>query len=246
MKLYYNKVTATAWSATSAQSGYPASNVSLESITRNWRGNDATALDVVITFAAATTVAALLLTDVNFASCAILKSPDGSSFSSVGTLTTFADKLTGRRRGLIEINDANVKAIKISISSGTPSDGLAYWRIGSAYPFANSVALPRNPDYHVRVAAIYPKLRAELPNKQVAVASTGPDILTLTMPFTRASGEDPLEIVRRGRAGTVGLSISNTNYPELVLPVRHVEEGQDEVLDFYAHSSLDMELREVV
>jgi hypothetical protein len=244
MKLYYSKVAAATAAATSAQAGYPATNVALESITRNWRSVDTTGNDVTVTFAAAGALASLLLTDVNFASCAVLKSPDGSAFSAVGTLTTFADKITGRRRGLIEINDPTVKAYRITISSGTPTDGLAYWRIGSAYPFGASSAQPRNADYGARVRGIFPKLSTELSNKQVAQAATGPDILQIVFPFDRSASEDVLELLRRGRAGTVGVAAEVTNYPEFLCPMRYVDEEQEETLDTYNRSKLSITMRE--
>jgi hypothetical protein len=244
VKLYHSKVDARSTAATSAQTGYPAANVALESITRNWRSVDATANDVTVTFNAAGVLAALLLTDVNFASCTVLKSADGIAYSVVGTLTTFADKLTGRRRGLIEINDPTVKAYRITIASGTPTDGLTYWRIGSAYPFSLSSVQPRNADYGARVHAIFPKLSTELPNKQVAQAITGPDILELSFPFDRSASEDVLELLRRGRAGTVGVAAEVTNYPEFLCPMRYVDEEQEEVLDTYNRSKLSIRMRE--
>jgi hypothetical protein len=245
VKLYYGRVTAVSWSVTNAQDGYPASNVSLESIGRPYKSTGAGAVDLVINFSAAAAVAAILLQDVNFASCTIAKSPDGTAFSSVGTLTTNADKWTGRRRGVLEINDPTVKAIKISIGAGTPTDGTSTWRLGSAYPFGSVVTMPRESDYHARVEALYPKVRTELANQQVAVATTGADLLVLSLPFTRASDQDVLELVRRGRLGTVGVTLSNTNYPELAMPMRYVEESQAETLDFYRYGSLSIELREV-
>lgn len=244
--LYYGKVTAVGWTVTDFQAGFAPSNVSLESIKRPWKGLDAGAKDIVISFNVPTPVYALVLQDVNFASCSVLKSADGISFVSVGTLSSAADKSIGRRRGVIVVNDATVKALKISIGAGTPTDGLSYWRIGAAYPFASSSAFPRSFDYGVRIRAIYPKTRVELANKQIAQATTGQDILALSLPFKRASTQDPLELVRRGRLGTVALALDLTLYPELVLPVRHVEEDQDESFDFYNYSSLTMEVRESV
>lgn len=244
-KLFYNRVTAVAWSVTNALEGYPASNVSLEAVDRPYKSTGSGVVDLVITFAAAVNVAALLLQDVNFASCTVLKSADGSSFTSVGTLTTYADKWTGRRRALIEINDASVKAVKISIGAGTPTDGTSTWRIGSAYPFGASSTLPRMADYNTRVKAIYPKVRTELENKQVAQATTGADILVVSLPFLRASSDDVLEMVRRGRIGTIGFTALSTNYPELALPLKYVDEEQTESLDFFNYGRLDIEMREV-
>lgn len=242
---YYTKLAGLSWSATDAQAGYPASNAGLESIARDWRAVDAGTKDWVVNFAAATTVQALLLEDVNFASAAVLKSPDGSSFSSVGTLTTYADKLTGRRRGLIVVNDANVKALKVTITSGSTMDGLTYWRVGASYPFAAVSTLARMADYGMRVRAIFPKVSVELPNKQIAQAVTGADILAVSMSFNRQFDEDVLELQRRARVATVGLSLGLSDYPELVFPARYIDEGVEDALNFYRRSQTSMELREV-
>jgi hypothetical protein len=143
--------------------GYPASNVALESITRNWRATGAGQHRVTLTFSAAGPIAAILLEDVNFTSCAVAKSPDGSSVSSVGTLTTFADKWVNRRRGLLEINDASTKAVKLSISFRHS----ARWPRILAHRRRPSVQLGRSdaeamPDYGARVNAIFPKVSADI------------------------------------------------------------------------------------
>lgn len=244
--LYYSKVGIVSATATDAASGYPASNVALESIGRPWRSLDTGAKDVTVTFSAATAVQALLLQDVNFGSCVVNKSPDGTTFSLVGTLTTYADKLTNRSRGLIVVNDPGVKALKISISAGTPLDALAYWRIGAIYVFASTSALPRMPDFGMKTRALYPKVAQTLANGLIAQASVGADILELSMPYWRHYDQDVIEMLRRARVGTVGLSLVPTNYNELVLPVKHVMPQLEESFGFLDLTSLQIDLRESV
>lgn len=242
---YYGKRTVSSATATTAAAGYPASNVGLESIARPWRATGVTGEDVVLNFSAADPAAAVLLEDVNFESCAVLKSVDGSAFTSVGTLATYADKITGRRRGLLVIDDATVKAVKLTISAGAATDGLAYWRIGAGYVFSSAATMPRSAGLDMRVRGLFPQVRADLPNAQVAVATTGSDALGLSIPFKRMHSQDALELLRRARAGTVGLNLGLGDYPEFVLPVRHIEGQQEEAFPQYRISQFTVELREV-
>lgn len=244
--IYYAKRAAVSCSSTDAQSGYPASNAALESISRPWWAVDAGAKDWIVNFSAAASVQALLLQDVNFTSASVYKSPDGSTFNLVGTITNAADTITGRYRGLIVINDSNVKAVKVSIGSGTPADGLSYWRIGAVYPFASVSAVPRMPDFGVKVNATFPNVSTQLANKQTPFAVTGPDIIELTMPYERAYNQDVFEMLRRSRAATIGLALQPTNYPELVLPVRSYLDSLAETMGFLNLTQSELTLREVV
>jgi hypothetical protein len=241
-KIYTGKLTPAAFVATSEAAGYPASNVGSESVAMPWKATSTGANDFTITWPSAQTVAAILVNDVNFASCPVQKSPDAAAYSAAGVLTTYADKLTGRRRGLIVINDANVRGIKLQIS-GTPTDAIA-WRIGALYPFSIETAMPRMPEYGASVRGIFPGLRNELPNGQVAQASTGEDVLVISMQFDRRYDEDALELMRRARIGAVGLSLAPDNFPELVLPVRFYGEQQGETLAHFDYAESTLELRE--
>lgn len=244
--IYFSKRTITSATATTAAAGYPASNVALEDIRRPWRATGTGAEVMTINFSAAGAAAALLVQDVNFVSATVEKSVDGSVFTAAGTLTTVVDKLLGRRRGLIVINDATVKALRLNIGSGTPADGLSYWRIGATYPFALSSTLSRRPSPDMRVRAIYAQLRTDLPNRKAALASTGADMLHVSLPFRRLPENDALELVRRAREGVVGLDLAHADYPEILVPVRHQEDQIEESFPQYRISQFTAELREVV
>jgi hypothetical protein len=241
---YHTKVAGASATATTEAAGYLAPNALLESIARPWRATGAGNTDYVMTWGSGKTIAAVLVQDVNFASCAVLTSTDAVAYSAAGTLTTYADKLTGRRRGLIVLNGTGLRGVKLTISAGTPTDGLGYWRIGAAYPFETAVTMSRIAAGETRVRALYAQLRTDLPNRQVSVATTGNDALGLALPFKREPDRDALELVRRARAGTVGLALGLAEYPELVLPVRHVEEMQEEAFPVYRMTQFTAELRE--
>lgn len=242
--IYYEKTVAVNVLSTTSAVGYPATNAALESLSRPWRSTSTGANDLTLHFQAAGSVKALLVQDANFASCSVLKSADGAAFSSVGTLTTYADKLTARRRGIIVIDDNNVKAVRLSISSGTPTDGESFWR-AKAYPFASASSVSGHFLTGARVDAIFPEVRSVLANEKVALASTGEAVLVLTIPALRQYNEDILEVVRRARAGTVAIDFQLVDYPEMVLPVRFVAGKQGEELAQYRITKQTIELREV-
>lgn len=246
MKLHHSKITPTVFAATSAAAGYPATNVGREALGHHWRSTSvAGTTNLDQTWATAATVAAILVSDANFATCTVHTSTDGSAWSgSIGTLSTHADKTTGRRRGIFAVNTAGLRGIRLGIS-GAPTDGLAYWRIGAAHLFATTVTLPRDPEIGTRVRTLYAQLMTELPNRQASRAGTGLDLLTLVLPFQREYNEDCLELVRRARAGTVGIELNNTDYPELALPVRHHLSEAEEAWSSFRQTETTIELREV-
>lgn len=245
--IFYGKILPASVAATSAQSNNPASYAALEAIGRAWYSTDLTGNDLTLNFGSAQTLAGVLLQDVNFASCIVKVSTDGVTFpTTVGTLTTYADKLTGRRRGFLAFASSSILAVRFTIAAGSSTDALTYWRVGSAYVYTSTSAFARLPDYQVQVQAIYPQVQSELANKKIAQAITGADLLTITLPFERKFDQDIFEIVRRARTGTIALAWQPNNFPELVLPVRYYGQSQAESFDYvdYTRTTIDG-LREV-
>lgn len=241
----YGKLAPVTISATTAAAGYGADNVGLESITRAWRATGVGANDVILTLAAVTTVHTLHLHDCNFASAAIYKSADGVAWTLVGTLNTYQGR-ESRRRGQIVINDANVKAVKVSIGAGVSTDGLAYWRIGSAYLFSvqATIASPLQFPYAARFR--HPQVRSTLPNGQEPVAATGPGFHLIETPYRPFDSEDLGSLVRLARASTVLLNLGLSAYPFQVWPVRLQEDETAESFDTPRASTLRLTFREVV
>lgn len=246
MSAYYSaKRTPSSVTATTEAAGYPAGNAALESIARPWRGTSVAAHDVIFNYAASAPVMAVLLEDVNFAACEVRVFI--GSYGAPATLTTYADKLTGRRRGIAIINNAGaITAVKLTIPAGTATDGLAYWRIGAAYVFQLGATLPadKGPLLPMRMRAIYPMVSVELPNKQLAQARTGAEIIMLSLSFKREYLEDGLAMLRAARAGTIGLDLAFSDYPELALPMNFAGAEQEETFSSYRASDYTLELRE--
>lgn len=221
--LYYGKLPIVAVTATTAASGFPASNVALESLGRPWRSTTTGANDVVLDLGSSKAINALFLHDVNFASATIARSTDNVSYTAVGTLTTYAGR-HGRRRGKISLGGASARYVKISISAGTPADGAAYWRIGSAYLFASKATPGAQPNYPTRVITTRPRVTTALANRLPAVASTGNNIDRIELRVPRWNTEAADDYVQRPAAGSILLDLEEPNYPEQQWPVRLLEE----------------------
>jgi hypothetical protein len=224
--LHYNRLVPTAFAATTEQAGYLASNLANLSLGRPYRATGNGATDVTLTLAAATAVKTLELHDVNFAAANVSKSSDGIAFNPVGALQTYFGK-EGRRRGLINVNDPAAKALRVSIGAGASTDGLA-WRIGAAPIFAASLAVASPLQAEYRARWVYPQVRAELANRQLAVAATGIGFHEIELPFEPTDAEDLEPLVRYARAGVVLLELGLANYPWQVWPVRYVEDELEE------------------
>lgn len=246
LTLYHTKVSASSVIATTAQSGFPANNVLREEIGRPWKATSGGANDLTLTWGVASNVAAVMLQDVNFDTCNILTSADGSSFAGSTACASLFDKKIGRYRSLLVINTAGRRGVRISIGAGTPNDGSGAWKIGAVYIFGVESVQARMPEYGTRVDAMKPKHRIDLENGRVAVAIAGPEALVLSLPFDRRASEDLLELVRRAATATVGLYLAPTNYPELIAPVRYVSDRQEETHTSFDHSAVSVEVMEAV
>lgn len=222
--LYYNKLTPQAFAATTAQAGYPASNAGLESIDRPWLSTTLGANDFTVSFAALTFVDTAFIHDANFLICTVERSADGVNFANVGVLTTHADE-HGRRRGKIAVGGATLKALRYRVAAaGASDDGAAWWRIGAQYLFGSSLVVATGPSYNYRVSTRRPRVSAELPNFQVAQASTGPNIDRIEVPYDRKNGQSLRDVKVKAEQGTVLLSLDLADWPHQVWPVRSQDE----------------------
>src|SRR6202008_3324824 len=140
-KLQSGKVVASGYAATSAPTGYGASNLALEQLGIPYRSVGVGATDITITFPGVRQVQSLFLHDVNFASATIEKAGAGGTFVGIGVASFYAGT-EGRYRGLITVADASVLALKVKVSAGAALDGLGFWRVGAAYPWASAISIP--------------------------------------------------------------------------------------------------------
>jgi hypothetical protein len=245
VKLHYGKLVASVYAATTAQDGYPASNLGLESLGRPWKATGLGATDITITLPALAFIQTLFLHDVNFATATIQTSVDGVAFNALGVLTTYADS-HGRRRGSIVVNTAGLKAVKITPIGGASTDGLAYWRGGAAYLFASVVTPSAAVRYGYRARTRRPRLRTELPNKLVAVATTGLNVDVIALTFERINTEFADDVIQKTLTAPCLFDLGLPNYPHQQWPVRCIEEDLEEAFNNKNISSIDIPLMEVV
>jgi hypothetical protein len=243
MKLHYSKLTPVAFAATTAQAGYPATNLGSESILKPWYATTTGANDVTFTLAAPLFVQTLFVHDVNFASCTVEKSVDGVAWVAVGVLTTYPDR-HGRRRGNITVNAAGQLALRARIASAPTTDGLAFHRIGAAYVFAAAVAVLALPQYGYRVRQKRPRVSKDLPNGQTAVATTGANRDRIDFTLDRQYTEVADDLVQRTSAGTCLVDLQLPFYPEQQWPVRCLEEDLEENFNRKTLSTLQIPLME--
>jgi hypothetical protein len=216
--IYYDKRTFTAAVSTTAQAGYPASNLLNESLRRPWRATGVGAEDVTLTAPAALGVHSLCLHDVNFASCTVRKSADGVAFNTVGVLTTYPDR-HGRRRGRITINDAVVKALQIQIGAGATTDGLAFWRGGAAYPMGSSHQVPADLNFPLNEEPVDPAIGKEIVNGLLAEAGTGERFSRVETVWHREATESLQTLITKAKAAVVWFDAGTADYPEQQWPL---------------------------
>jgi len=242
MKAYSGEITYTA-SASTAASGYPATNLAIHSIGRPWRSTVTTATTVTLDMGSSKTPAGMMLQDCNFASCTVHTSPDNSTWTLLGTMTLAADG-NGRYKGLTALAVAH-RYTRVSIASGTPTDGAAYFRIGAAYMWL-SVATFRNPNYGLKISYLKPQVRNNLPNGMAASVSVGNNYAVLSGEVSGAPGDDVAALVRLARAGVVGLDLELPSQLWINFPIEEKEERQEQTTQNYGNWPVGITLREVV
>lgn len=242
--LHSSPLTPTTASATSAATGYPATNVLNPRIGKPWRSTATTQQQVEIDLGADKTVAALWMQSCNAATATIEKKTAGGSYTSVGTMTIQAEP-TGRRKGLIAAA-GTFRYLRITIANGTPVDGAAYWEIGAVHVFAASATLARAPEWGVQVATAFPQVSAEIVNGRTITATAGSAFAIVSLDFQPLPSNDIAVLLRAARAGIAGLSLDLTDRPWDAWPVIYVQGQYSRKLASLKVDAVSMELREVV
>lgn len=245
MRLYHTKLFPVSFVATTEAPGYPANNLGSESLALPWRATGLGATTVTITLQGLSSMMALGLHDVNFATCTVDRSVDGAAWVNVGVLTSYADR-HGRRRGSIFINTAGQLAVRFVIGAGASTDGLGYWRGGAVQLFSSLATVGALPEYGYRVRTRRPRIATELRNRRIAMASTGMNLDRIALSFgNRLPTETLDEFIARTTSGTCWLNMELSDYPEQQWPVRFLEEDAEEVFARKKLSSTDVVLTEV-
>jgi len=164
----YNTPVATGTASTS-HSSYPATNLTVYERTRmHWRSTVSTASWAQAAFSSAT-VRGVIFNDVNFTACTVTAS--GGAVAK----TTALDERVGRRK-LIAVLDDVCAAIRIDISSQTPTDGIGVFRIGSIIPFTSRMEVIINPSHPYAYSADEPNATNDFESGGFSDRALGPRI----------------------------------------------------------------------
>ncbi|MBL8512153.1 MAG: hypothetical protein JNM52_10980 [Betaproteobacteria bacterium] len=246
--LYSSRLVPTTASATTAASGYPATNVLLQSLGAPWRATGTGQTDVIIDLGAAKTVRGVAVSDVNFTGCTIASSADNTTYTDRATPTYSADRF-GRIRGIAALN-TSARYWRIRIASGTPADSLGYWRIGAVYLFGATASIA-SPQYGFSIDTEHAEARDKLLNGREAVAAVGNRFDRITGSFKVASVSPGSSfaigsLLQAMRAGVVWLDMGVSVRPWWTWPLIHNAATDREAMPNYDISDIKLDAREVV
>lgn len=133
--------------ASSAQTAFPASNVLLYTRPqRCWKAlGIGTSVYVGVNFGGPTTVAAIVVDDINVTGVAVERSSDGSSWTTIGSLTLNADPVDGRRKYYYPLAAFYYQYIRVRSTQTSTTDGSPYMRLGSLAVLASVTEWTHNP-----------------------------------------------------------------------------------------------------
>lgn len=243
-KLYTSRIMPTTASATSAASGYPATNALLQSIGVPWRAANATQNDLIIDLGSAQTVAGIGLTDINALSPVIASSADNVTYTDRATPTFTADRF-GRVRGVAPVASISARYWRIRFPAGTPTDGAAYFKAGAVYVFG-AVATVLNPEYAMNVETQHAESRETLANGGIAIAAIGNRFDAVSGKLRLDASVSMGSILPGLRQGVVWLDLELSTRTWWSWPLINNAGADRESLENPAQANVDLNAREVV
>ena len=242
-QLYTSRIIPVTASASTAAVGFPALNALLQAISLPWQSTNTTQSDLIIDLGAAFTVRGIGVQDINAAGITIASSPDNVTYTDRVTPTIVADRF-GRGRVIGAVN-LSARYWRIRIAAGTPTDALAYWRIGAVYVFG-AVATPINPQYGLQVESRHADSRIALTNGREAVSSVGSRFDALTGKFlidtTGLIGTFLADI----RSGIIWLDMQIPTKTWWSWPLFNNASADKEMMPNVTQAEIDLNAREVV
>lgn len=234
----------TAATASTAAASYDAANALTTAVLKEWRSTGAGASWLQLDLGASLAVAGVAISSANFASCTVLADNSATPTTNRGTLTMGTDR-QGRRKGSLAFA-ATVRYIRFDIAAGSPLDGEAFWRVGSAYAFAALLSLPRDPLYGgTSIDWTTPQQRNDLPNGLAEAWDTGASRADIVMQFACGEADDIEEVQRRARAGACWFDFGIASQRGMQFPVAHREPVMTARLERFNRRLVDMRLREL-
>jgi len=246
--LYTSRIIPTTATATSAASGYAATNVLLQALGAPWRSTATTQQDVIIDLGSAQTPRGIGVQDTNATSIVIASSADNITYTGRATLSlTNVDRFS-RRRGCAAVN-TSARYWRLRIASATPPDGLAYWRIGAVYVFGATTDIVA-PQYGLTVRNNHAETRQQLDNGREAVAAIGNrfDVINGKFLVTKTGEMVIGSLLEEIRRGAVWMDLQVTQRPSWTWPLIASSATDEETMDQGTpdYTSIVLNAREVV
>lgn len=216
-RLYSRTVAVSAVTATSAELGYPVTDLLTPQIRRQWRsvGTGAQTLDIDLGAVLINPVFALQ--GCNAGAFTVSHGSAAYTTVSLGVLSTAEDRHGTRRISIA--TSGSVRYLRL-VTSGTPTDGAGYWWGGALYVFADTTLLPDNPLLGSEANPLYPQTRVDLPNGQRLVFDRGAPRQQLNLRFRTPRSTDIDALVRLARRGPCWLDMGMPANRELQWPVQ--------------------------
>lgn len=242
--LYTSRIIPTTATATSAATGYAATNVLLQALGVPWRSTATTQQDVVIDLGSAQTPRGIGVQDTNATSIVIASSADNITYTDRVTLDLTNVSRFGRRRGCAGVN-TSARYWRLRIASATPPDGLAFWRIGAVYVFG-AVATTLNPEYGLNIETRHAENRESLANGGEAIAAIGTRFDVISGKLRLDAANSIGSILPDIRQGVIWLDLQVSTRNWWTWPLINNAGSDRESMENPAQAMIDLNAREVV
>jgi hypothetical protein len=229
--LYYSRLTAASWAATSSKSGYTASNAGSTGIARPWASNATGTQQLTGDLSTTQTIRAIALQSCPLSTADIRVDGSSTPTTSRGAIVP-AQAGHGVYRGSLAMN---VSARYVSAywtgptllggNAGVYSREPASYEVGTLYAFGATLSLPCEPLLESDLSFEYPQTVERLPNGQQITVSRGAPVATITLRFRPTASQDIERIARIARAGISWLDLGIAARPDLQWPVKCIEDS---------------------
>lgn len=236
--LYHTRATGTL-SASTAATGYEAVNANDYAVGRAWRSTTAGASWLQIDLGSSRSLDAICINETNAASVAVTYGASSPPGSTLGTLATHADG-QGRRKGRIEGDVA--RYVRLSFS-GTPTDGAAYWTVGSLLLLTDQLAVP-DPLLPLQLDFERGQDNVQLPNGRELPIVRGVSRARLGLSWRVVADVDIEAAARTLRAQECWLDLAVADRPDLQWPVSFPGKQFSRRIEGFNRERFDLQLLE--
>lgn len=242
-KLHHTLRPISAAAATTAATGYPASNVAGFEVGKPWRSTSTASNNLDIDLGSAASGTVLCIQHANAATCVVSHGSAAYTTVNDGTQTLHMDR-HGRRKLSLALS-GSTRYVRIVFGAASPDDGAAYFEVGSVQCYGATLTLPSDPLLGSEANVRYAQTGVELPNGQAFALARGVARQQLPLRFRTLRTADVQQLTRIARAGLCWLDLDITASRELQWPVRHIADTQNRQFAKAFQDEAAIDLREV-